>query len=534
MTAPVWMASPPEVHSTLLSAGPGPGPLLAAAAAWNALNAEYVTAADELTALLAAVQSGAWQGPAVQAYAAANAPYLAWLIEAGLNSAVSAVRLETAATAYAAALAAMPTLAELAANHATHAVLIATNFFGVNTIPIAVNEADYARMWIQAATVMGGYQAVAAAAVASAPQATPAPRIVKANAAEASLPPDTQDRVSAWLQQIGYTDFYDNVLQPLITALQNNPFFQAVFSGFDPWLTTTGNPLIYLNPFNVAFALGYPMDIGSYVAYLSQTFAFIGVDLSAAFASGNPGTIGLTLLFTAVEAVGTVITDTIALLKTLLEQAVLIPMLLPLLAAPLVPIGAVTPSVLGGLAGLAGLHAVPAVVPPAVAPPVALALSPAPAPAAPVPAPAPVPAAAPAAAPAPPPGPAPPPSFAGPEAFGYLVGGMGMDSRLAARTGAKQRTPDPAFTAAPAAAEAVAEQSRARRSRRAKATMPGRGFEYMDLEPEPEQAPTRGAGPLGFTGTAPPDVATTPVGLTALAEDTSGDRAPMMPHSWGA
>lgn len=157
------------------------------------MSAEYASAAEELTMVLAAVQA-VWRGPSSEVYAAVHVPYLAWLLRASADSAGLAAEHEVVAAAYASALAAMPTLAELATNHALHAVLLATNFFGINTIPIAFNETDYLRMWIQAATVMSIYHTASEAAVASAVPATPAPLLLKPGVGS------TGDAIATWVQ----------------------------------------------------------------------------------------------------------------------------------------------------------------------------------------------------------------------------------------------------------------------------------------------------------------------------------------------
>lgn len=246
MIAPIWMASPPEVHSALLSSGPGPGSLLAAAAAWTSLSTEYASAAGELTTVLGAVQAGSWQGPSAEQYVAAHAPYLAWLALASANSAGAAAQHETAAAAYTAALAVMPTLPELAANHMIHGVLVATNFFGINTIPIALNEADYVRMWIQAATTMATYHAVSGTALASAPRTTPAPQVVKPGVGESNNASTLQNspvQAQSWLSDLlkSLRDML-NQLKDMFPFLLANPLVLAFFVGYQVFFNLIGWP----------------------------------------------------------------------------------------------------------------------------------------------------------------------------------------------------------------------------------------------------------------------------------------------------
>ena len=66
--------------------------------------------------------------------------------------------------------------------------------------------------------------------------------------------------------------------------------------------------------------------------------------------------------------------------------------------------------------------------------------------------------------------------------------------------------------------------------------MLGRGYEYMDLEPEPATTPSgRGGGTLGFPGTAVKETASAAAGLATLPDDEFGGspRMPMMPGTWG-
>jgi PPE-repeat protein len=148
---------PPEINSALLYTGPGSGPMLAAAAAWERLAAELHTIASSYEALITGLTDGPWQGPAAASMAAAAAPQVAWLRSTAGQAEQVAAQAVAAAGAYEAAFAQTVPPPEIAANRALLMALLATNFLGQNTAAIAATEAQYAEMWAQDATAMYGY-----------------------------------------------------------------------------------------------------------------------------------------------------------------------------------------------------------------------------------------------------------------------------------------------------------------------------------------------------------------------------------------
>jgi PPE-repeat protein len=391
---------------------------------------------------------------------------------------------------------------------------VATNFFGLNTIPIAVNEADYARMWTQAATTMTGYHATSSTAVGSTPRTAPAPQIMKADASSDSSSQGSGAGVLGDLIKGVYQGIFGQTPPP--AELPDTGLFDQIGNAF--YQTYLGF-FKYL-PQQLAGAHD-PSQLMSVLFIFGAQFVFYrAMELAQILSELIP--------YLLPTAVGLTITN--------LQVAA----------------GLATVSGFAGLSGLAGIPVGAETLPDATTaatpdmPTVGLAPS---APttvtstgAAPASTGAPAP-----AAPAAPVTGGPPPPVTGAEGpgFPYLAGGgpgVGAGAPMPAGTVVPKKAPE-ASAASVAAAVSTTETARARRRQRS--AMHDHGNEFMDLDAdlgaddsEPQQVPAttasdHGAGVLGFSGTAHKTVGAAASGLTTLpgGEFGSGPTEPMTPHT---
>ncbi|MDM4143282.1 MULTISPECIES: PPE family protein [Mycobacterium] len=253
-------ALPPEVNSGRMYAGPGSGPMMAAAAAWDGLGAELGSAASGYASVLSELTQAPWVGPASASMLAAVTPYVSWLSAMAALAEDTAGQARAAAAAFEAAFAMTVPPPVIAANRVLLANLVATNFFGQNTPAIAATEAQYMEMWAQDAAAMYGYAASSATASELAPFTSPpntttpeAGSDQAAAVAQAVAEPagNTAQTTSQLATPQALTASTQTVTQATTAASQPGPFtwLQNLIDGFlQSGLPTPTNNYAGLNP----------------------------------------------------------------------------------------------------------------------------------------------------------------------------------------------------------------------------------------------------------------------------------------------
>ncbi|MDP7732980.1 PPE family protein [Mycobacterium sp. TY813] len=165
---------PPEINSARIYAGPGAGSLVTAAAAWSGLASDLQAAVAGHRAVISALTSGSWTGPAAVKLLSAVSPFISWLDISAEEAAQAASQANAAATAYETAFLATVPPPLIAANRALLAELVATNLLGQNTPAIGTAEAQYSEFWAQDSSAMYTYAGSSAAATQLADLPAPA------------------------------------------------------------------------------------------------------------------------------------------------------------------------------------------------------------------------------------------------------------------------------------------------------------------------------------------------------------------------
>jgi PPE-repeat protein len=300
-------AVPPEINSTSMYAGPGAGPMMAAAAAWNNLAAELNTTAAGCQSVISTLTDAEWRGPSAAAMANAATPYVGWMQTAAAAAAHAANQAMASAAAYEAAFAMTVPPPVIAANRAALAALVATNLLGQNTPAIAATEAHYGEMWAQDAAAMYGYAASSAGAATLQPLADPAPTVNPGGLGAQAVAVTQATGMSPGLQ--GLVSTLPTAMQSLSTPLSGAAVPAQTLDDFfnSPLVQSIPNGIFDMGAWNLFNGIttgvlyGHTYDAGMLSHNLPLAFGGLGIAgwpagtaaASAAGVGGAPAVAGM-------------------------------------------------------------------------------------------------------------------------------------------------------------------------------------------------------------------------------------------------
>ena len=258
---------PPEVNSARMYAGPGSGPMLAAAEAWGGLAAELHSAANSYQSVVSGLTAGSWSGPSSASMATAAATYTAWLTATAAQAEETGAQAKTAAAAYQTAFMSTVPPSMVTANRSRLMTLVATNLFGRNTQAIATTEAQYAEMWAQDTAAMYTYAGSSASATTLTPFTPPQ---------QNTNPSSSAGQAAAVSQATGTSA--GNV-QSTVSSVQQ------AFSAIPNALTSAATS-----------AQSTPLDTLDLISDLVSIFFDLPADLASIFISVPLGTLGIVSL----------------------------------------------------------------------------------------------------------------------------------------------------------------------------------------------------------------------------------------------
>ncbi|MEB4211551.1 PPE family protein [Mycobacterium sp. 94-17] len=261
---------PPEVTSALIHSGPGAWSWIAAAGMWQELSAELEQAADGYSAELSWL-STTYHGPSSQAMTQAFEPYLTWLRVTAQQCQEVATSVETMTGAFELTHWTVVHPSLVAANRARLAVLLATNFLGINYPAIAETEAEYNAMWVNNSAAVVRYAATSATTVKQ-PQFSSPPPVSDPSAPTrqaAMVPATTSGNAGAQIAAANSGQAAPNA----VTSQAGSGIAGIFGSDGDP----SGGWFGYWSTWGDQFiAGGFPINLLSYLAQLNTASALQG------------------------------------------------------------------------------------------------------------------------------------------------------------------------------------------------------------------------------------------------------------------